>query len=124
MKTNKQTPNFNFSHTSQLSNKVTNTRQCNHSMQLAITSERGHTNDWPGSISKGAGANTKSFPQKFVTRRFLEHGNLQPGNCIGHQSLETATVCPRSSTPSDGQANGIHGTHERPRPPTSLEKRL
>jgi hypothetical protein len=55
------------------------------STQHAITSEGGHTNDDPGIISEGAGANTKYFPQKFVTRRFLEHGNRQPGNCIGRQ---------------------------------------
>jgi hypothetical protein len=42
-------------------------------------------------------------PQKFVTRRFLEHGNHQPGNCIGRQSLDKATFRPRSSTASDGQ---------------------
>jgi hypothetical protein len=31
--------------------------------------------------------------------------------------LYTATFSPRNITPSDGQRNGVHGTHERPRPP-------
>jgi hypothetical protein len=30
-------------------------------------------------------ARKKSFPQKFVTRQFMEHGNSQPGNRIGRQ---------------------------------------
>jgi hypothetical protein len=32
------------------------------------TSEGGHTNDGQGSISEGAGANTKYVPQKIVAR--------------------------------------------------------
>jgi hypothetical protein len=81
---------FNFSHAEEVYNKVKNTNHCEHSTQHAVTSEGGHTNDGPVSISEGASANAKSFPHKFVTRRFLEHGNRQPGNYIGRQSLVTA----------------------------------
>jgi hypothetical protein len=91
-------------------------------MQHASTSEGCHTNDWPCSIYEGAGANTKYFPQKLVTRRLLEHVNCQPGNCIGHQSLAKLTFPQRRGTPSYGQGNGRHGTYERPRPPAPFEE--
>jgi hypothetical protein len=110
--------------TAQVSNKVTKTTQCEHSTQNDINSEGGHTNDGPGSISEGAGANTKSFPHKFVTRQFLEHGNCQLGNFIGQQSLEKTIFSTRISTLSNMQIKGVHGTHEIPRPPTSVEKRI
>jgi hypothetical protein len=47
--------------------------------------------------------NTKSFSQKLITRRFMEHGNCQPGNYIGHQSLDQFPFCQRHCTPSYGQ---------------------
>jgi hypothetical protein len=107
-------------HAAQLSNKDTKANKCEHITQHAIISVGGHTNDWPYIISEGADANTKYFPQKLVTRR-LERGNFQPGNCIRQKSLDKSTFLPHNSTPSYGQGNGLHGTHERPRPPTSLE---
>jgi hypothetical protein len=116
--------NFSSSHAAQLSHNVTKANQCEQSTQHTTTSKGGHTNDRPCIISEGPGANTKSSPQKLVTRRFLEHGNCLPENCIGHQSLEESTFCQGISTPSYGSGNGVHGTHKRPRPPTSLEKRL
>jgi hypothetical protein len=59
---------FDFSHAASVSDGVTTTNPYKNNKQHTITSEGGHTNDGPGSISEGAGTNAKYSPQKFVTR--------------------------------------------------------
>jgi hypothetical protein len=59
---------LNFSDETYVLNKITKTNPYHNKKQHDITSKGDHTNDGSGSISEGAGANTKSVSQKFVTR--------------------------------------------------------